>query len=143
MVTASLFKNEEAFLALCADHAKCSPNKQRVILFKEQCQFFGTPGYGNASGGTQYFHGGANPLLEVKDVQKKSFEFEFALKRMNITVGSLKDEFKEQDRRLEKVETQFKMVKQQVIAWAEENGKTEEIARVYNTSTQVVENPEN
>lgn len=93
MVTASLFKNEESFLQLCHQHGKCSGNRSRVILFKEQCQFFGTPNY-NAAGGTQTFNGGANPLTALKEVQKKSFEYEFALKRMNIMVNTVKDDFK-------------------------------------------------
>ena len=74
-------------------------------MFKEQCQFFGTPGY-NAEGGTSSFNGGANPLSALKDIQKKSFEFEFTLKRMNIVVQSVKDDFSgAMEKKLEKLET--------------------------------------
>ena len=110
IVTASLFKNEESFLQLCQQHGKCSGNRQRVILFKEQCQFFGTPGY-NPEGGTQSFSGGSNPLSALKDIQKKGFEFEFTLKRMNIVVQSVKEDFTTtMEKKLEKLETQFKIL---------------------------------
>jgi len=79
-------------------------------LFKEQCQFFGTPSY-NATGGTQTFSGGSNPLNCLKEIQKKSFEFEFTLKRMNIVINSVKDDFKTQDGKLDKIETQYKILK--------------------------------
>ena len=81
-------------------------------MFKEQCQFFGTPGY-NAEGGTQTFQGGSNPLSALKDIQKKGFEFEFTLKRMNIVVQSVKDDFSvTMEKKLDKLETQYKILEQ-------------------------------
>ena len=39
IVTASFFKNEEAFIRLAKDHGKCSGHQSRVILFADSCQF--------------------------------------------------------------------------------------------------------
>jgi hypothetical protein len=41
VVTASFFKNEEAFIKLAKDQNKLSGGVSRVILFKDQCQFSG------------------------------------------------------------------------------------------------------
>ena len=39
---------------------------------------------------------------------------------MNIVVNSVKDDFKGQDAKLDKLETQFKILEQQVMRWKEE-----------------------
>ncbi|CDW72945.1 UNKNOWN [Stylonychia lemnae] len=119
MVTASLFKNEECFLQLCQQHGKLNSNKQSVILFKDNCQFFGTPQY-NPTGGTSVYQGGANPLVNLKEIVKKGNEQDSQLKRLNNLVSQIRDDFKSEDKKLDKLETQFKILKQQVLQYARE-----------------------
>eukprot|EP00347_Sterkiella_histriomuscorum_P022657 403337649 len=120
MFTASFFKNEESFLQLCIQNGKISGNRQSVIIFKESVQFAGTPGY-NPTGGTSSFQGGENPLVNLKDILKKSHEQDCQIKRMNITVTQVRDDLKTEDTKLDKLETQIRILKQQVLQYAKDH----------------------
>ena len=73
-MTASFFKNEESFIKLCRENGKLSGNQQRIILFKETCQFanLSLVGHGSAevhgganAGRSSIYAGGMNPVTNL------------------------------------------------------------------------------
>ena len=123
IVTASFFKNEESFIKLCRENGKLSGNQQRIILFKDHCQFAGLDpqaSMGSNAGRVTTYAGGENPVTSMTQVQKKQFEFDFQLKRIQTVAGSLKEEYKASDKVLSNLETQIGILQQQVQSYVRE-----------------------
>ena len=66
---------------------------------------------GANAGRVTTYAGGQNPITNLVEVQKKQFEFDFQLKRIQSVAGSLKEEFKASDKVLNNLETQVGILK--------------------------------
>jgi hypothetical protein len=93
VVTASFFKNEESFLKLCKENGKVSGNGTRVIVFKEACKFKIGPQSTTETPEFEVYAGGQNPVHQVGDINKKQFEFDFQIKRMNAVVCNIQQDY--------------------------------------------------
>ena len=89
IVTASFFKNEECFIKLCKENGKCSSNGTRVIVFKEACNFSVGPQASQPKMEMQCFAGGSNPIHDIGSINKKQFEFDFQIKRLNAVAANI------------------------------------------------------
>ena len=92
MVTATFFKNEEAFIKLAKDNGKLGGGERqdRVILFRENCTF-GQVNQAVAPDGTfsDAFAGGVNPIKDINEIDQAQTEYEFQLKRIQTVCQNL------------------------------------------------------
>lgn len=56
-------------------------------------------------GRVETYAGGQNPIVNLQEVSKKHFEFDFQLKRLNTVATNLREEFKAVDKKLNNLET--------------------------------------
>ena len=56
-------------------------------------------------GRSQSYAGGINPMVNMQEVSKKHFEFDFQIKRLSTVSTNLREEFKNLDKKIHVLET--------------------------------------
>ena len=110
-------------MKLAKEQNKLSGGVNRVILFKDQCQFSNLTVEGNQEeqGDTKIFGVNSgqqyqNPVQILTEITKKNFEFDFQIKRIVTVTTNLKEDAKQTDKQLDKLEGEIEILRQKVEA---------------------------